>query len=194
MCGAKLKRSVVPNSAAIYNFQRAFQLEQEEVSWAGKSGAQTGTNAGCRAADVCSGSSSLVQPIAAAFLSISSKMELKQLQQQPELAPATARASIPGTCIHPQHLPAGMPAWPCQTVPLPGHIIPQPANGELGVTRDPWVVPGRGIWDHCLSPWGRDETHGVFLWPFTGKHRQDSRAWGDPRQSSTTQSWPRAPK
>lgn len=32
VCGAKLKRSVVPNSAAIYNFQRAFQLEQEEVS------------------------------------------------------------------------------------------------------------------------------------------------------------------
>ncbi|NWT44396.1 DNSL2 protein, partial [Chroicocephalus maculipennis] len=31
VCGAKLKRSVVPNSAAIYNFQRAFQLEQEEA-------------------------------------------------------------------------------------------------------------------------------------------------------------------
>lgn len=45
MCGAKLKRSVVPNSAAIYNFQRAFQLEQEEVSWGHKFGAQTGTNA-----------------------------------------------------------------------------------------------------------------------------------------------------
>ncbi|XP_009979964.1 PREDICTED: LOW QUALITY PROTEIN: deoxyribonuclease-1-like 2 [Tauraco erythrolophus] len=30
VCGAKLKRSIVPNSAAIYNFQRAFQLEQEE--------------------------------------------------------------------------------------------------------------------------------------------------------------------
>ncbi|KAF1410784.1 Deoxyribonuclease-1-like 2, partial [Spheniscus humboldti] len=31
VCGAKLKRSIVPNSAAIYNFQRAFQLEQEEA-------------------------------------------------------------------------------------------------------------------------------------------------------------------
>ncbi|XP_062444383.1 deoxyribonuclease-1-like 2 [Rhea pennata] len=30
-CGAKLKRSVVPNSATVYNFQRAFQLEQEEA-------------------------------------------------------------------------------------------------------------------------------------------------------------------
>ncbi|KFR12020.1 Deoxyribonuclease-1-like 2, partial [Opisthocomus hoazin] len=30
VCGARLKRSIVPNSAAIYNFQRAFQLEQEE--------------------------------------------------------------------------------------------------------------------------------------------------------------------
>lgn len=32
VCGAKLKRSIVPNSAAVYNFQHAFQLEQEEVS------------------------------------------------------------------------------------------------------------------------------------------------------------------
>ncbi|GAB0196341.1 deoxyribonuclease-1-like 2 [Grus japonensis] len=31
VCGAKLKRSVVPNSATVYNFQRAFQLEQEEA-------------------------------------------------------------------------------------------------------------------------------------------------------------------
>ncbi|NXF54641.1 DNSL2 protein, partial [Oceanites oceanicus] len=31
VCGAKLKRSIVPNSAAIYNFQRTFQLEQEEA-------------------------------------------------------------------------------------------------------------------------------------------------------------------
>ncbi|KFW67560.1 Deoxyribonuclease-1, partial [Pygoscelis adeliae] len=31
VCGSKLKRSIVPNSAAIYNFQRAFQLEQEEA-------------------------------------------------------------------------------------------------------------------------------------------------------------------
>ncbi|NWX95587.1 DNSL2 protein, partial [Nothoprocta ornata] len=31
VCGAKLKRSVVPNSAAVYNFQRALQLEQEEA-------------------------------------------------------------------------------------------------------------------------------------------------------------------
>ncbi|NXW36998.1 DNSL2 protein, partial [Phaetusa simplex] len=31
VCGAKLKRSIVPNSAAIYNFQRALQLEQEEA-------------------------------------------------------------------------------------------------------------------------------------------------------------------
>ncbi|KFZ55941.1 Deoxyribonuclease-1-like 2, partial [Antrostomus carolinensis] len=31
VCGAKLKRSIMPNSAAIYNFQRAFQLEQEEA-------------------------------------------------------------------------------------------------------------------------------------------------------------------
>ncbi|XP_010074460.1 PREDICTED: deoxyribonuclease-1-like 2, partial [Pterocles gutturalis] len=30
VCGAKLKRSIVPNSATVYNFQRAFQLEQEE--------------------------------------------------------------------------------------------------------------------------------------------------------------------
>lgn len=35
MCGAKLKRSIVPNSAAIYDFQRAFQLNQEEVSLLG---------------------------------------------------------------------------------------------------------------------------------------------------------------
>lgn len=45
VCGAKLKRSIVPNSAAIYNFQRAFQLEQEEVSWACKPRAQIGTKA-----------------------------------------------------------------------------------------------------------------------------------------------------
>lgn len=45
MCGSKLKRSIVPNSATIYNFQRAFQLEQEEVSRARKPGAQTGTKA-----------------------------------------------------------------------------------------------------------------------------------------------------
>ncbi|NXV46056.1 DNSL2 protein, partial [Uria aalge] len=31
VCGTKLKRSIVPNSAAIYNFQHAFQLEQEEA-------------------------------------------------------------------------------------------------------------------------------------------------------------------
>uniref|UniRef100_A0A8C4XS35 Deoxyribonuclease n=1 Tax=Falco tinnunculus TaxID=100819 RepID=A0A8C4XS35_FALTI len=31
VCGTKLKRSIVPNSAAVYNFQRAFQLEQEEA-------------------------------------------------------------------------------------------------------------------------------------------------------------------
>ncbi|XP_065540138.1 deoxyribonuclease-1-like 2 [Lathamus discolor] len=31
VCGAKLKRSIVPDSAGIYNFQRAFQLEQEEA-------------------------------------------------------------------------------------------------------------------------------------------------------------------
>ncbi|XP_069726355.1 deoxyribonuclease-1-like 2 [Phaenicophaeus curvirostris] len=31
VCGAKLKRSIVPNSAAIYDFQQAFQLEQEEA-------------------------------------------------------------------------------------------------------------------------------------------------------------------
>ncbi|NXF32269.1 DNSL2 protein, partial [Nyctibius bracteatus] len=31
VCGAKLKRSIVPNSAAVYDFQRAFQLEQEEA-------------------------------------------------------------------------------------------------------------------------------------------------------------------
>ncbi|NWW47560.1 DNSL2 protein, partial [Pedionomus torquatus] len=31
VCGAKLKRNIVPNSAGIYNFQQAFQLEQEEA-------------------------------------------------------------------------------------------------------------------------------------------------------------------
>ncbi|NXJ92455.1 DNSL2 protein, partial [Corythaixoides concolor] len=31
VCGARLKRSIMPNSAAVYNFQRAFQLEQEEA-------------------------------------------------------------------------------------------------------------------------------------------------------------------
>ncbi|NXD78073.1 DNSL2 protein, partial [Halcyon senegalensis] len=31
VCGAKLKRSIVPKAAAVYNFQRAFQLEQEEA-------------------------------------------------------------------------------------------------------------------------------------------------------------------
>ncbi|XP_030907982.2 deoxyribonuclease-1-like 2 [Melopsittacus undulatus] len=31
VCGAKLKRSIMPNSAGIYNFQRAFQLKQEEA-------------------------------------------------------------------------------------------------------------------------------------------------------------------
>ncbi|NWR65771.1 DNSL2 protein, partial [Bucorvus abyssinicus] len=31
VCGAKLKRSIMPNSAAIYNFQRAFRLDQEEA-------------------------------------------------------------------------------------------------------------------------------------------------------------------
>ncbi|NXE29413.1 DNSL2 protein, partial [Ardeotis kori] len=31
VCGTKLKRSVVPNSATIYNFQHAFQLDQEEA-------------------------------------------------------------------------------------------------------------------------------------------------------------------
>ncbi|NWU92345.1 DNSL2 protein, partial [Upupa epops] len=31
VCGSKLKRSIVPNSATIYNFQQEFQLEQEEA-------------------------------------------------------------------------------------------------------------------------------------------------------------------
>ncbi|XP_029813721.1 deoxyribonuclease-1-like 2 [Manacus vitellinus] len=31
VCGAKLKRSIVSNSAAIYDFQRAFRLDQEEA-------------------------------------------------------------------------------------------------------------------------------------------------------------------
>ncbi|XP_016157319.1 PREDICTED: deoxyribonuclease-1-like 2 [Ficedula albicollis] len=31
VCGNKLKRSIVSNSAGIYNFQRAFQLDQEEA-------------------------------------------------------------------------------------------------------------------------------------------------------------------
>ncbi|NWI62970.1 DNSL2 protein, partial [Todus mexicanus] len=31
VCGAKLKRSIVPNSAAVYNFQHAFRMEQEEA-------------------------------------------------------------------------------------------------------------------------------------------------------------------
>ncbi|XP_065588492.1 deoxyribonuclease-1-like 2 isoform X3 [Cyrtonyx montezumae] len=31
VCGAKLKRSIVPNSATVYNFQRALQMEQEEA-------------------------------------------------------------------------------------------------------------------------------------------------------------------
>ncbi|NXP05677.1 DNSL2 protein, partial [Thinocorus orbignyianus] len=31
VCGGKLKKSIVPNSAGIYNFQQAFQLEQEEA-------------------------------------------------------------------------------------------------------------------------------------------------------------------
>ncbi|NXF95534.1 DNSL2 protein, partial [Eubucco bourcierii] len=31
VCGAKLKRSIVPNSADIYDFQHAFQLDQEEA-------------------------------------------------------------------------------------------------------------------------------------------------------------------
>ncbi|NXS97386.1 DNSL2 protein, partial [Jacana jacana] len=31
VCGAKLKRSIVQNSAGIYNFQQDFQLEQEEA-------------------------------------------------------------------------------------------------------------------------------------------------------------------
>ncbi|NXJ68841.1 DNSL2 protein, partial [Rostratula benghalensis] len=31
VCGAKLKRSVVPNSAGVYNFQQDFRLEQEEA-------------------------------------------------------------------------------------------------------------------------------------------------------------------
>lgn len=42
VCGAKLKRSIVPNSAAVYNFQRALQLEEEEVSLDRNPGAQTG--------------------------------------------------------------------------------------------------------------------------------------------------------
>lgn len=45
VCGAKLKRSIVPNSAGIYNFQHAFQLEQEEVSGACKLRAQIDTKA-----------------------------------------------------------------------------------------------------------------------------------------------------
>lgn len=36
VCGSKLKRSILSNSAGIYNFQRAFQLDQEEVSQAPK--------------------------------------------------------------------------------------------------------------------------------------------------------------
>ncbi|XP_061848837.1 deoxyribonuclease-1-like 2 [Colius striatus] len=31
VCGSKLKRSIVPNSAAVYNFQRALRLGQEEA-------------------------------------------------------------------------------------------------------------------------------------------------------------------
>ncbi|NXU76393.1 DNSL2 protein, partial [Oreotrochilus melanogaster] len=31
VCGAKMKKSIVPNSAMVYDFQRAFQLEQEEA-------------------------------------------------------------------------------------------------------------------------------------------------------------------
>ena len=65
MCGARLKRSIVPNSAAIYNFQRAFQLEQEEVSRACKPGARTGTKAELPWVVLAAGPSglgSLVQP------------------------------------------------------------------------------------------------------------------------------------
>lgn len=45
VCGNKLKRSIVSNSAGIYNFQRAFQLDQEEVSHDHTSGALAGTKA-----------------------------------------------------------------------------------------------------------------------------------------------------
>ncbi|KFU88007.1 Deoxyribonuclease-1-like 2, partial [Chaetura pelagica] len=31
VCGARLKRSIVPNSAGVYDFQRAFRLNQEEA-------------------------------------------------------------------------------------------------------------------------------------------------------------------
>uniref|UniRef100_A0A8C8SV99 Deoxyribonuclease n=1 Tax=Pelusios castaneus TaxID=367368 RepID=A0A8C8SV99_9SAUR len=33
VCGSKLKKSVVPNSAGIYDFQQTFKLEENEVCW-----------------------------------------------------------------------------------------------------------------------------------------------------------------
>lgn len=45
MCGNKLKRSIVSSSAGIYNFQRAFQLDQEEVSQDHTCGALAGIKA-----------------------------------------------------------------------------------------------------------------------------------------------------
>lgn len=45
VCGNKLKRSIVSNSAGIYNFPRAFQLDQEEVSQDHTFGALAGTKA-----------------------------------------------------------------------------------------------------------------------------------------------------
>lgn len=90
VCGAKLKRSIVPNSAAIYNFQRAFRLDQEEVS---------------------------------------------QAQTKAELP-------LPSACL------LGHQHSPCiRHKPLLGHGRLQPANGELGVIRDPRVETGGRIWD-----------------------------------------------
>uniref|UniRef100_A0A8C5U541 Deoxyribonuclease 1 like 2 n=1 Tax=Malurus cyaneus samueli TaxID=2593467 RepID=A0A8C5U541_9PASS len=53
VCGNKLKRSIVSNSAGIYNFQRTFQLDQEEVSQDHTFGALTGTKAGLAQAQGC---------------------------------------------------------------------------------------------------------------------------------------------
>ena len=84
-------------------------------------------------------------------------MELQQLQQQPELAPAAAHVPLPSACLLGcQHSPR------VRHMPLMGHDSLQPANGELRVTWDPWVETGGGICGHCLSPWGREETHRVF--------------------------------
>lgn len=45
VCGNKLKRSILSNSAGIYNFQRALQLDQEEVSQDHTFGGLAGTKA-----------------------------------------------------------------------------------------------------------------------------------------------------